>query len=1583
MSSRPTEEASPGSGNMEAPAEPSGAMQGAPKSPAGRFPEALAARVLSSFPTPIADAVVALLAAESPFEQRDRVVEIFRAELRLLAAYVLAIRVQFGPGPDGESTAAPELLRSLRARGLTDGQWVALVRELLRPWEKTPDAYPIAALVKLVHGRKSELVKLWDELLVMRKSETVAHGASGTRDALLAILARRTPQLVRTLELLDPVLAAYRVVELRGGAEPERTASLFVGPTAPSGRARSVEVASDVALAPGDVGLLDGQGRAKVLLSPIVLSRRPTRDASEELFLLDGSARRGALYVAFPSMAEHKEASAWESLAEVMTADEAAASESDEQGRPTRPYRGLAAFGPEEASLFFGREEQAETLSNRIRRHGWVTVTGPSGSGKTSLLRAGVLPTLRDTMVAFLRPGAHPLASLSSRLSEATEIDRNEMDALVRAPAKLSLAIDGLARSRSTSLVLVIDQGEELLTLASDAAEREDFGRALVALAERQGSARVVFSVREDFFARLANVRSLFGVFSAQVEVVTTPDRDALIRMLLGPARAFGYAFEDADTVTALCDSIADARAALALLSFTADRLWEARDRKWKRLTVAAYDAMGGAMGALASHADSVLGGMAPSEITTTRSIFMRLVTGEHTRAVVARAEILEAARDEAETSRVLDRLIAGRLLTASEDADGVATLEIMHEALIQHWSMLSRWLSEDVEGQRLTHALRQSAREWATRGRPRGLLWHGELLDELHLYLRRGREPLTGNERAFADACDKDARTQKRVRSALVAGAFLALAAFAAFMFWQWQKTEAARVETERERQETAREKTRAEVRGLVAEARGKESRGLADDAHALMRAAVELEADLGVTEETAQSLDLLRLDAAGAGAMVFTGPTRPIMHVRTAVKHRRIIASGSDDDVFVLDGDTGETVGRLPHPGFIVWDMEVSRDEEYLATASSDNRGEKGLLRVYALPSLELLHELRIGAGLRELAFANGDGTLLVRASTGPATLLSLSDGEPRTLGETSGAVVAIAASDGEALALTTAKETRILGPDGHVRFSIAAEDRDVTALALSADGKTLARGRSDGWVDIFDTASGAPRGRAQTQPARIGGLALIDGHLIAATEEHKLEVINIATKQRRTLDTVGGGAPRFVAADGIIGLIEDKSVTALDLASGARLATRTGHDGDVTDVALYGHRLVTAGWDRTIRVWPDRPYPIERIVPAELTLSHVAYSEDRSRVAVAPQGRQAIADLTVSATGTAGKPILRRRPPGFTRGVALDTRGEQLAFVTEADGAEVVEVESGRTLRSLVAPGGAKLTAMAARPDFSGIAIGDNTGVLALVPERGASQLYAIASDMVVNMAISPDGKLIASTTGERVARLNRWDDGAEVFALTMKGVAAALAFSSDGKLFAVGDQNSVRVFALDTLELVFQRDTDDNAVIGLEFSPDSTRLAAATSSSGDDGLFIVDLGAGTVRVLEVKDAAMDLSFSPDGHRLLAAQGSGMLTIWQDGKEPASVYRPFSRGVISARFLGDGDEVLAVAFGSGMVTVHTPEANRGALLESSGRMTTLRVCRSTLAVVPVAPGGPTGAFTNDPLCEGERAAAPRATE
>src|SRR5262249_59553944 len=73
------------------------------------------------------------------------------------------------------------------------------------------------------------------------------------------------------------------------------------------------------------------------------------------------------------------------------------------------PYRGLAAFGEQDAGWFFGREaaiiQVLERMSRLLAGVGLLVVSGASGAGKSSLLRAGVLPRIRAEGLAAA-PGA-------------------------------------------------------------------------------------------------------------------------------------------------------------------------------------------------------------------------------------------------------------------------------------------------------------------------------------------------------------------------------------------------------------------------------------------------------------------------------------------------------------------------------------------------------------------------------------------------------------------------------------------------------------------------------------------------------------------------------------------------------------------------------------------------------------------------------------------------------------------------------------------------------------------------------------------------------------------------------------------------------------------------------------------------------------------------------------------------------------------------------------------------------------------------------------------------------------------------
>ncbi len=842
-----------------------------------QLPRELVERTLTRHPLPIADAVAGLEAADSLYERRDRVVEVFRAVVRTMAGLTLAARVQYGPGPRPGATAAgaAETLRRMRQRGLTDGQWVGMVRELLRPWRVAAEAHPLPPLVEAFFERRATLPPLLDALLKMRRTETVAHGATGGEASIHQILERRVPQLASLLSALDPLWSDRRLVLPLAMPMPDdataQRAWLLAGCTPPRGRWRRVDLAPEARLTPGRAVLVDSGGRPCVDLYPIVLVDRPSPEAFEECFFLERGVRDGARYLAIPSMAERSEKRIWEVLGETLIG-EGDAPEAEAAAGLDRPYRGLMSFGPEHTALFHGRERLTESLVNRLRRHPWVTVTGPSGSGKSSLLHAGVLPRLRDARVLTMRPGADPAAALATTLARLVGDRDSVMELMGEAPAGLADMVARWCRDTDARLVIMVDQGEEAIALCEDAHRRDSFSRALSALA-RDSSERVhvLFCLREDFFGRLAALDGLHGLYSRQVEVVQTPDHKALARTLRGPAEHFGFEFEPG-VVEEMVAAVAGEPAALALLQFAADRMWDSRDRTWRRLTRASCRALGGVAGALAEHAERVVGELSRAQTEAARTMLLRLVTAEGTRSVAERRELLESGRDTRVTAAVLDRLIAERLLTSREATrpGAEATIEIAHEALIERWGRLGVWRSEDRAGQRLLLSLRAAAREWSARGRPRDLLWRGELLDEYRFWRQRSSARLTEAEREFASASVADGARRARLRRLFTAAAFVLVSVFAAFMWTQWRTAQREKQTAQAERQTAERRQEELTRATLLSSARREISESRHPVAAAYLRAVVAAEQAAGLREDGGTvGLKLLRRHARRA-AMV-----------------------------------------------------------------------------------------------------------------------------------------------------------------------------------------------------------------------------------------------------------------------------------------------------------------------------------------------------------------------------------------------------------------------------------------------------------------------------------------------------------------------------------------------------------------------------------------------------------------------------------------------------------------------------------------------------------------------------------------
>ncbi|MBV8266649.1 MAG: tetratricopeptide repeat protein [Planctomycetaceae bacterium] len=476
------------------------------------------------------------------------------------------------------------------------------------------------------------------------------------------------------------------------------------------------------------------------------------------------------------------------------------------------PYRGLEVFDVEHAGFFFGREALTEWLVVALRptpggqENRFLAILGASGSGKSSLARAGLVASLKrgaldgsgDWPIVILKPGRNPTESLAlalAALPDGASLIKDTRDLLnIKAFGDDQKSLHYFARLAlraappSRRLVVLVDQSEEVFTLCKDeTAHQALFDNLLYAATVAGGQAIVVLTMRADFYGKCGLYPALAAAMSDHQLLVGPMTEDELRRAIERPALQAGGEFEPG-LVEMLLQEVAGQPGSLPLLQFTLMELWQRREGR--RLTVAAYRAIGELQGALKNRADNVFGQFDDAQRDLCRRIFLRLTQPgegiEDTKRRASFGELIPAGADPGAVEAVVRRLTDARLITTEGDPKkaGAVSVEVAHEALVRGWGRLRAWIDADRAGLRTHHQLAEAARDWEAHGRESSFLFVGTRLAVAREWATTRRDELNALEAEFLAASRR-----KRLKLKLARAASILVPMALALWGWEWSQ--------------------------------------------------------------------------------------------------------------------------------------------------------------------------------------------------------------------------------------------------------------------------------------------------------------------------------------------------------------------------------------------------------------------------------------------------------------------------------------------------------------------------------------------------------------------------------------------------------------------------------------------------------------------------------------------------------------------------------------------------------------------------------------------------------------------------
>jgi WD40 repeat protein/serine/threonine protein kinase/DNA-binding SARP family transcriptional activator len=1173
------------------------------------------------------------------------------------------------------------------------------------------------------------------------------------------------------------------------------------------------------------------------------------------------------------------------------------------------PYKGLRPYQEADALDFFGRETLTNQLINKLAESRFLAVVGPSGSGKSSIVKAGLIPALRqgalpgseNWFIAEMTPGTHPLEEMELALwpiavdppSSLVEPMEKDSRGMLRTIRRI------LPGGEDSQIILVIDQFEDLFTMVEDEGRRNHFLNSLwTALNAHRSPLRVILTLRADFYDRPLQFQPLAELFKQHTELVLPLTRDELIWAIQEPARKVGVKLENG----LLADIVADMGeepGALPLLQYALTELFN--DRHNGKMTRQAYAKIGGVLGAMTRRADEINNKLTNAEQQLVRQLFLQLVTvGEGD--VVSRRRVrlselqqlligLEDNGGESILTDILDAFGNARLITFDHDpVTREPTVEVAHESLLTKWARPLHWVNESRNDIRLQRMLATFAADWENAGWDESYLLHGARLSQFDMWQQDTNLILMPPERALLSASlaaqsrkakeETDRRQQEletaqqlaaveqqraveqalaatrlRQRAWLLTGALFIVVILAGYALFAGQRALNNEAIAERN----------AVVSQSLALASGAQA-ALADNntdlALSLAMAANQIVSPPAFAQRVLYDIALgpgsIR-QISGGGGWRWAMDVYPSTHM---------VASGADDMLVILwDYTTGEEIMRLEgEHNDSISDVVFTPDGRFLLSGAYDD--------------WMVLWDVNTGKAVRRMFNPTGD-----------VNGLDISpDGQ-----------MAIAGTEHGTATLWDLQTGNLNGELIHT-----PEDQILPAVFNSA-GSLAATGSEDGSVIIWNLAS--------------------------QTELHKLQVMDLVIF---ALNFSPNG--EILAVGG-----QSDKVWLYEVETGQLIGSLSGHPDWVFDVDFSsdGSQLLVSTRDGAVMLWqiPDQKL-LQTMYGKTGRILNVAFVDERTAISSASTG-----DLRV--WSLAEDRLLQTLSVGeFLISMAQSPDG-RLAALGLQNSIQLINLETGQFVRTYFLGRGG-VTAMAFSPDGKWLLAGTLDGpslqpivelVLLDANTGQAIRHFEGHTQRIHQLVFSPDGKSFLSVSDDK--QVISWDVNSGEIRFSFSSpddTSNSAVFSPDGAQFAAGFgtfryvahgtflDNSIRLWNTNTGEQLAELIGHEDAVVSLAYSSDGRSLL---SGSIDTSVRLWDITSGRMvrRFDGHKSGVMSVAFSANDRYAVSGSQDGTLIVWD--VETGDLLRQISghEGVVNFVNFSQDSELIRSASEEGKIKLWRP--------------------------------------------------------